>query len=141
MFASASLRTTYKKARKSHHIDDDVILNQVQDDVSPTKRRSIAAQRLENLSTILHLALLRRDVKRAERAFAMLLRCERHAVSLRTLWELGLEILLRSTGADKQKAEEFIGRVRLAASDIGRHPTTEKQVCSRIASNINAVVD
>jgi hypothetical protein len=58
----------------------------------------------------------------------MLLRCERHGVSLRTLWELGFEILLRSSGADKQKAEEFIGRVRLAASDIGRHPTTEKQV-------------
>ena len=44
------------------------------------------------------------------------------------LWELGMEILLRSSRVSKIKAEEFLGRVRLTSSDIGHHPTTEKQV-------------
>jgi len=90
--------------------------------------RSLVTRRIQNLTAILQLSLLRRDIKRAQRAFGLLLRCDRHGVSLRKLWELGLEILLRSSGISKDRAEEFLGRVRLTSSDIGHHPTTEKQV-------------
>jgi len=133
MFASVKVQDAYKKRppeAESSTIEGpgEEVSFLLLPSTSPLKSRSIAAKRLQNLTTILNLSLLRRDYTRAERAFAMLLRCERHGVSLRTLWELGLELLVRSTGSDKVKAEEFLGRVRLAASDIGHHPTTEKQV-------------
>jgi hypothetical protein len=94
----------------------------------PKVSRSLVTRRLENLSAVLHLSLFRRDNKRAQRAFTMLLRCERHGINLRTLWEYGLEILIRSSRDSQVKPEEFLARVRLASSDIGRHPATEKQV-------------
>jgi hypothetical protein len=90
--------------------------------------RSLVRRRIQSLAAILNVSLLRRDIERANRAFSLLLRCERDGVDLKFLWELGLEILLRSPGVPKTKAEEFLGRVRLTASDVGHHPTTEKQV-------------
>ena len=125
MFTSASLRSLQKQIRLATGRQSQQ-LNIIES--TPSESRSISTNVIENLTTILHLSLLRRDVKRAERAFAMLLRCERHGVSLRTLWELGLEILLRSGGIKNPKIDEFLGRVRLAASDVGRHPATAKQV-------------
>ena len=90
--------------------------------------RSLVTRRIQNLTAILQLSLLRRDITRAQRAFGLLLRCGGHGASIRRLWEHGLEILVRSSGASKDRAEEFLGRVRLMSSDIGHHPTTEKQV-------------
>ena len=96
--------------------------------------RSLVTRRLQNLTAVLHISLLRRDTKHAQRAFAMLLRCERHGVSLKALWDLGAEILFRSSVEHdpKLKAEEFLARVRLSSSDVGHHPTTQKQVRSRM---------
>jgi RNA polymerase I-specific transcription initiation factor RRN11 len=96
--------------------------------ISSTRQRNINTQRIQNLTTILHTSLLRRDIPRAQRAFSILLRCERQGVTLKGMWELGQEILMRSSGASKVKVEEFLQRVRLSSSDIGHHPTTEKEV-------------
>src|SRR5208282_4346496 len=135
MFASVNARTKYKKGLKaSEHPATTRKSNEIS--LSPEVSRysvsrvsrSLFTRRIQNLTAILHISLLRRDIPRAQRAFSILLRCERHGVSLSMLWELGLEILLRSSGVSKVKAEEFLGRVRLTSSDIGHHPTTEKQV-------------
>lgn len=135
MFASVNARTKYKKGPKaSAHPATNGKSNELS--LSPqvscssvyTVSRSLFTRRIQNLTAILHISLLRRDIPRAQRAFSILLRCERHGVHLSMLWELGLEILLRSSGVSKVKAEEFLRRVRLTSSDIGHHPTTEKQV-------------
>jgi hypothetical protein len=102
---------------------------------SPKINRSLVTRRVRNLGAILHLSLVRRDNERARRAFSVLLRCEKHGVNMRTLWELGLEILLRSSRTSKQRAEEFLARVRLTSSDIGHHPTAEKQVITFITAS------
>jgi RNA polymerase I specific initiation factor len=133
MFASVNARTRYKKGLKASGTPTDgsvenSVLPKSETYLVPKVSQSLITRRIQNLTAILHLSLLRRDIKRAKRAFSILLRCERYGINLRMLWELGLEILLRSSGASKVKAEEFLGRVRLAASDIGHHPTTEKQV-------------
>ena len=131
MFASVDARIKYKK-RKASVVDledeDDEFIDAPLEPTVPKLSRSLVTSRVQNLATILNLSLLRRDHTRAQRAFALLLRCERHGVTLSTLWELGLEVLIRSSGASKVKAEEFLGRVRLTSSDVGRNPTTEKQV-------------
>jgi hypothetical protein len=129
MFASANSREKYRKRLKTKPDEDASSEKHSLQDTVPKEPRSLVTRRLRNVTTILHLALLRRDIPRAERAFALLLRSEKHGVSLTTLWELGLEILLRSSRVSATTAEEFLGRVRLTSSDIGHHPTAEKQVC------------
>jgi hypothetical protein len=129
MFASANPREKYRKELKTEDEEDSLSRpSSSHDPASQQPVRSLVTRRLRNITTILHLALLRRDIPRAERAFAILLRSAKHGTSLSTLWELGLEILLRSTRVSASAAEEFLGRVRLTSSDIGRHPTSEKQV-------------
>jgi hypothetical protein len=131
MFASVNSRSEYAKRLPAKDQSSNFLHSLEREGNDPKFTRSLVTRRLQNLSAALHLSLLRRDNRRAQRAFAMLLRCERHGVSLRTLWDLGLEILLRSSVESKLKAEEFLARVRLASSDIGHHPTTEKQVSSK----------
>ena len=130
MFASVDSRKKYNKGPRRHP-------SRRQDAQAPAPQarnsglgvnRSLVTRRIKNLSTILHISLLRRDIKRAERAFSILLRCERHGVNLRTLWDIGLEILLRSSANSTVKAKEFLARVRLTSSDIGHHPTAASQV-------------
>jgi hypothetical protein len=134
MFASVNARTNYRTKGVKFPSElpirgNDTSAGPPESSKGSTKlSRSLVTRRIQNLTAILQISLLRRDIKRAERAFAILLRCERHGVKLSTLWELGLEVLLRSSGVSKIKAEEFLGRVRLTSSDIGHHPTTEKQV-------------
>jgi len=132
MFTSADARRKYLKPSKTSVSNaEDLIEGSTKKELTTvpvTTPRSLATRRLRNLTSILQLSLLRRDTDRALRAFSLLLRCERHGVRLATLWELGLEVLLRSHGIESGKAEEFLGRARLASSDIGHHPTTEKQV-------------
>lgn len=134
MFASVDSRARYRRQRLSAEPGKQELINH-SGPFSRKINRSLVTQRVQNLSTILHLSLLRRDNERALRAFSVLLRCEKHGVNMRTLWELGLEILLRSSGASKIKAEEFLARVRLTSSDIGHHPTTEKQVAIFISAS------
>lgn len=132
MFASVDARTKYKRWIEppgDHDVQNNDKIEQIQSETPiPKLSRSLGIRRIHNLTAILNVSLLRRDHKRAQRAFSLLLRCERHGVNLSTLWELGLEVLLQSEGLSKDKAEEFLGRVRLTSSDVGRHPTTEKQV-------------
>ena len=134
MFASVNSHDQYTRSLKpsgrheSQRVDQNFVCS-LPENFAPKVSRSLITRRIKNLTVILHLSLLRRDIERAQRAFSILLRCERHGVNLRTLWELGLEVLLRSSGTSKVKAEEFLGRVRLTSSDIGHHPTAEKQVC------------
>jgi RNA polymerase I specific initiation factor len=90
--------------------------------------RNIRTRWVQNLATILHVSLLRRDIPRAQRAFSLLLRCERQGVALKDMWELGQEILVQASETSELKVEEFLQRVRLSSGDIGHHPTTEKQV-------------
>lgn len=139
MFASVNARTKYKKGLKAPERpatkgkSNEISLSPEVSGYSVSRvSRSLFTRRIQNLTAILHISLLRRDIPRAQRAFSILLRCERHGVNLSMLWELGLEILLRSSGVSKVKAEEFLRRVRLTSSDIGHHPTTEKQVISYI---------
>jgi len=128
MFASSNSREKYRKRIKTKSEDNVSSQHKLLQDTSTKEPRSLVTRRLRNVTTILHLSLLRRDIPRAERAFALLLRSEKHGTSLTTLWELGLEILLRSSRVSPSAAEEFLGRVRLTSSDIGHHPTAEKQV-------------
>lgn len=129
MFASANSRQKYRKQIKPEDDEDERSRHSSSyDPAAKEPARSLVTRRLGNVTTILHLSLLRRDIPRAERAFAVLLRSAKHGVSLSTLWELGLEILLRSTRLSEPATEDFLGRVRLTSSDIGRHPTAEKQV-------------
>jgi hypothetical protein len=125
MFASVSTRSKQRVQLKQ---DSETLVPLQPKTIDPKASRSLATKRLQNLTAILHVSLLRRDIKRAERAFAILLRCEKQGVSLRTLWELGLEVALRSTGVSSGKAEEFLARVRLASADIGHRPVTQKNV-------------
>lgn len=125
MFASVSTRSKQKVQFKQ---DGETLVPLQSKTIDPKASRSLGTKRLQNLTAILHVSLLRRDIKRAERAFAILLRCEKQGVSLRTLWELGLEVALRSTGVSSGRAEEFLARVRLASSDIGHKPATQKKV-------------
>jgi hypothetical protein len=137
MFASVSSRTRYKTQLKSsaaqQNQDAENPVPVQPKTFEPKASRSLSSRRLQNITAILHTSLLRRDIKRAERAFGILLRCEKHGVTLPMLWELGLEVTLRSTGISKGKAEEFLGRVRLASSDIGRRPTPQKNVVPILA--------
>ena len=123
MFNSVNARTLYKPGpRAPEHPKTGK---------SNSKVRSVITRRIQTLTAILQISLLRRDIPRATRAFSILLRCERHGVNLTMLWELGLEILLRSSSGVSmvnKKAEEFLGRVRLTSSDVGHHRTTEKRV-------------
>jgi hypothetical protein len=133
MFASLNARVKYKPRFASEediYVQDNSELHvkPPQEGTSEKPSRSLATCRIQNLTAILNLSLLRRDHKRALRAFSLLLRCERHGVALAMLWELGLEVLIYSATTSKDKAEEFLQRVRLTSSDVGRHPTTEKQV-------------
>jgi hypothetical protein len=132
MFASVDARKKYKRWVGSPGDQDvqhnDKVEQTLSENPVPKLSRSLVTRRIHNLTAILNVSLLRRDHKRAQRAFSLLLRCERHGVNLSTLWELGLEVLLQNEGLSKDKAEEFLGRVRLTSSDVGRHPTTEKQV-------------
>ena len=128
MFASSNSREKYRKRLKIKNEVDESSQTTSQQYTLSKEPRSLATRRLRNITTILHLSLLRRDIPRAERAFALLLRSEKHGVSLNTLWELGLEILLRSSRVSPTAAEEFLGRVRLTSSDIGHHPTAQKHV-------------
>jgi RNA polymerase I-specific transcription initiation factor Rrn11 len=135
MFASVNARADYSGSAQAKDASSSGIRFEEPGTHNPKISRSLVTRRLENLSAVLHLALLRRDHERAERTFAMLLRCERHGVNLRTLWGYGLEILLRSPSASQEKAEEFLARARLSASDIGRHATSEKQVSLAVRSS------
>lgn len=128
MFASANSREKYRTHLQSKIEDKESSQSKTFQHVLSKEPRSLATRRLRNITTILHLSLLRRDIPRAERAFALLLRSEKHGVSLNTLWELGLEVLIRSTRVSPTAAEEFLGRVRLTSSDIGHHPTAQKHV-------------
>ena len=131
MFASVSARPAWGRLKAptfSESNDDDGFAEEIESLIS-RKSKSLALRRVQNLTAILNVSLLRRDKKRALRAFSLLLRCEKHGVTLRMLWELGLEVLMKSTEtSSKAKAEDFLGRVRLTSSDIGRHSTTEKKV-------------
>lgn len=129
MFASANWRPKYYKQKiKKGGEENASRFSSSYDPAAGEAARYLKTRRLRNLTTILHLSLLRRDIPRAEKAFAILLRSESDGVKLSTLWELGLEILLRSTRVSASAAEEFLGRVRLTTSDIGRQPAAEKQV-------------
>jgi len=130
MFASVNARGGWSRLKvPTFPESDDNVLDEDFESLISRKSKSLAIRRVQNLTAILNLSLLRTDNKRAVRAFSLLLRCERHGVTLRMLWELGLEVLMRSPGtSSKAKAEEFLGRVRLTSSDIGRHSTTEKKV-------------
>src|SRR5271168_2935004 len=123
MFASTYTRLKYlKRSETSVSKAEDLVDRKTKGELTTvpiTNSRSLATRRLRNLTSILQLSLLRRDTNRALRAFSLLLRCERHGVRLATLWELGLEVLLRTSGIQSGKAEEFLGRARLASSDIG----------------------
>jgi RNA polymerase I specific initiation factor len=120
MFASINSRTKYDKKQKPGELQTHPLPDKVP--------RELVTRRIQSLTAILYLSLLRRDIPRAKRAFSILLRCEKHGVTLSTLWELGLEILIRSTGSSKEVAEEFLGRVRLASSEIGHSAKTAQQV-------------
>lgn len=130
MFASANSRPKYSKQiiKKKEDENDASRFSSSYDPAAKEEARYLVTHRLRNLTTILHLSLLRRDIPRAERAFAILLRSTKHGATLSQLWELGLEILLRSTRVSASAAEEFLGRVRLTSSNVVRHPTVEKKV-------------
>ena len=136
MFASVSARAGWgglKAPTRPESDDDDNGSAEEIESIISRKSKSLAIRRVQNLTAILNISLLRRDNKRALRAFSLLLRSEKHGVTLRMLWELGLEVLMRSAGtSSKAKAEEFLGRVRLTSSDIGRHSTTEKKVVTTL---------
>jgi hypothetical protein len=132
MFASVNARAGWGRLKAPALPESDDNDNESAEEIESIisrKSKSLAIRRVQNLTAILNVSLLRRDNKRALRAFSLLLRCEKHGVTLRMLWELGLEVLMRSTEtSSKVKAEEFLGRVRLTSSDIGRHSTTENKV-------------
>jgi hypothetical protein len=124
MFASVNARAEWSRLNRpqiGHRQDTEIPL--------PKQSKSLSFRRVQNLTAILQLSLLRRDNKRALRAFSLVLRCEKHGVTLTKLWELGVEVLMKSTtGTSKARAEEFLGRVRLTSADVGRHSTTEQKV-------------
>jgi hypothetical protein len=120
-------------AEQDHHVQEDSepLAESHPETTLPTISRSLVTRRIQNLTAILNISILRRDTQRALRAFSLLLRCERHGgVTLSTLWELGLEVLIYAERPSTDKAEEFLARVRLTSSDVGRHATTEKLVNS-----------
>lgn len=129
MFASVNARAGWSRPKAQTHPESqgNVVAGDTESLIS-RNNRSLGQRRVQNLVAILHLSLLRRDEKRALRAFSLLLRCEKYGCTLRTLWELGLEVLMRLPETSKVKAEEFLGRVRLTSSDVGRHTTTQKTV-------------
>src|SRR5271170_7069069 len=127
MFASVNARAEWNRLRP--HTRSETGDHEDTGTPVPKQSKSLSLRRVQNLTAILHLSLLRRDNKRALRAFSLILRCEKHGVTLRKLWELGVEVWMRSTtGTSKAKAEEFLGRVRLTSTDVGRHSTTEQKV-------------
>ena len=134
MFASVNARAEWNRlsaGKRSETGDVTEKTSQSPEKFLPKQTKSLALRRVQNLTAILQLSLLRRDLKRAQRAFSLLLRCEKHGVTLRKLWELGSEAMIRSTGVSKSKAEEFLVRVRLSSSEVGRHSTTEEKVMLR----------
>jgi len=127
MFASVNARAEWSRLKPQTRSE----IGDLEDTENPVPKqsKSLSFRRVQNLTAILHLSLLRRDEKRAVRAFSLILRCEKHGVTLRKLWELGVEVLMRSrTGTSKIRAEEFLGRVRLTSTDVGRHSRTEQKV-------------
>jgi len=132
MFASVSARVgnRLKQTTRPEIADHEETENPVR-----KQSKSLSLRRVQNLTAIIHLSLLRRDKKRALRAFSLVLRCEKYGVTLRKLWELGMEVLMRSAkGTSKAKAEEFLGRVRLTSTEVGRHSTTQQKVNNRFLS-------
>lgn len=122
-------RTTFASLdRRTASSNIQALVKEPENAFSIQRPRNIATRCVQNLTAILHTSLLRRDILRAQRAFSILLRCERRGVSLKHIWELGLEILMRSSGVSKVKVEEFLVRVRISSSDVGHHPTTGKEV-------------
>ncbi|KAA8893503.1 RNA polymerase I-specific initiation factor-domain-containing protein [Sphaerosporella brunnea] len=75
----------------------------------PTSERTLAKRHLSVLTTILYRCLLIGDHKRAERAFACLLRAK--GVDIRTIWGVGLGLLVRRR--DVSVAVEFLERLIL----------------------------
>src|SRR5438046_10643858 len=104
MFASVNARTKYKIGLKASAYpatngksNEISLLPQLSGYSVSKASRSLFTRRIQNLTAILHISLLRRDIPRAERAFSILLRCERHGVNLSILWALGLEIFVLSS--------------------------------------------
>ncbi|KAL0632357.1 hypothetical protein Q9L58_008751 [Maublancomyces gigas] len=72
----------------------------------------LRTKHLSAMTALLHRSLLERDYPRASRAFGLLLRCR--AVDIRTMWSIGLEILLhRPDTQNFARAIEFVNRMVL----------------------------
>ncbi|KAK6528916.1 hypothetical protein TWF694_004145 [Orbilia ellipsospora] len=69
----------------------------ITDALPPIQPSSLQAKHMSHLNTILHLCLLRRDWKRAKRAFKLLLLSDSQTdvrnLRLKGIWKLGVEIL------------------------------------------------
>lgn len=79
------------------------------------KHRSLRYQHIDVLVTLLHKSILDADWRRAEQAYALLLRCK--GIDIRLCYDLGLEILenIDSTG---NKAAELLSRLIIAFPPI-----------------------
>ncbi|KAF3924600.1 hypothetical protein AA313_de0200971 [Arthrobotrys entomopaga] len=90
---------TRKSARGNleHRIRNAGYDEDITDALPPTQPSSLHAKHMSNLNTILHLCLLRRDWKRAKRAFKLLLLSDSETdvrnLRLKGIWKLGVEIL------------------------------------------------
>ncbi|KAK6340846.1 hypothetical protein TWF696_009165 [Orbilia brochopaga] len=95
-------RTLEHRIRNAGYADD------ITEALPPVQPVSLQAKHMDHVNTILHICLLRRDWKRAKRAFKLLLMSDTERdtnnLRLKRIWKLGVEIL--SWEVDHSAAEE-----------------------------------
>ncbi|KAK6521379.1 hypothetical protein TWF506_001599 [Arthrobotrys conoides] len=80
-----------------HRIRNAGYADDIMERLPPMQPTSLQAKHLSNINTLLHLCILRRDWRRAKRAFRLLLLSDSETdvknLRLKTIWKLGVEIL------------------------------------------------
>ncbi|KAF3937959.1 hypothetical protein ABW19_dt0203146 [Dactylella cylindrospora] len=108
----------------------------ITDALPPSQPNSLQAKHVDNVNTILHLCILKRDWARAKRAFALLLQSDREHnmknLRLRKIWKLGVEIL-GWEGVDEAQAEDST----INAGDGG---TVVKRDYSKVVEYMNRLI-
>ncbi|EPS36929.1 hypothetical protein H072_9543 [Dactylellina haptotyla CBS 200.50] len=107
-----------------HRIRNAGYARDLLDALPPLQPSSLQAKHMNHVNTILHICLLRRDWKRAKRAFKLLLLSDSETdirnLRLKRIWKIGVEVLswdgvandskntLRRAEEDEEKEEEEV---------------------------------
>ncbi|KAF3919314.1 hypothetical protein ABW21_db0201486 [Orbilia brochopaga] len=123
-----------------HRIRNAGYADDITEALPPVQPITLQAKHMDHVNTILHLCLLRRDWRRAKRAFKLLLMSDPERdtknLRLRRIWKLGVEILSWEVDHDQSAA----ARESTSSSGSSANDSVVKRDYTKVFEYINRLV-